>query len=133
MYLLDTSVLTRLRVPEILDQLRTLSEHGLSRTTLTDLEICYCASNGEEWKTLKSALDAFRRIDIEPHHFTRAGQIQQRLAASGLKGRKVPDLLIAAAAEAHSLILIHYDADFDHISSITGQTCEWILPQGSVN
>jgi predicted nucleic acid-binding protein len=133
MYLLDTSVLTRLRVPEILNQLRTFSEHGLSRTTLTDLEICYSASNGEEWNTLKSALKAFKRIDIEPHHFNRAGQVQERLAASGLKGRKVPDLLIAAAAEAHSLILIHYDADFDHISAITGQPSEWILPRGAVN
>jgi len=46
---------------------------------------------------------------------------------------KVPDLLIAAAAEAANLTIIHYDADFDLIASVTGQTCQWIVPKGSID
>jgi hypothetical protein len=45
----------------------------------------------------------------------------------------VPELLIAAAAEARDLIVLHYDADFDRIAAVTGQRCEWILPAGSVD
>lgn len=33
----------------------------------------------------------------------------------------MPDLLIAAAAEELDLIVLHYDADFDRIASVTGQ------------
>ena len=47
--------------------------------------------------------------------------------------RKVPDLLIAAAAEANGLTVLHYDADFDRISAVTGQRSEWVVPAGSVD
>ena len=48
------------------------------------------------------------------------------------RGRKVPDLLIAAAAEAQRLTVLHYDQDFDKIAKVTGQRCEWVVPAGSV-
>jgi predicted nucleic acid-binding protein len=79
------------------------------------------------------ALGAFRRIDVEAHHFDRARQVQRELAADGLKGRKVPDLLIAAVAEATSLTVLHYDADFDHIAAATGQATQWIVERGSID
>jgi hypothetical protein len=28
--------------------------------------------------------------------------------------------------------VLHYDADFDLISEVTGQRCEWVVPAGSV-
>ena len=55
------------------------------------------------------------------------------LAAKHQRGRKVPDLLIAAAAESRGLTVLHYDADFDLIASVTGQRCDWIVPAGSVD
>jgi predicted nucleic acid-binding protein len=55
------------------------------------------------------------------------------LAAKHQRGRKLPDLLIAAAAEANGLTVLHYDADFDRISAVTGQRCEWVVPSGSVD
>ncbi len=55
------------------------------------------------------------------------------LASKHQRGRKVSDLLIAAAAEARGLTVLHYDADFDRIASVTGQSCEWVAPAGSVD
>lgn len=130
MYLLDTSVLTRLRSTSIVDRITELDGFGLARTSMTDLEIGFSASNASEWDRLVGALGAFRLIHVHHHHFDRARQVQRRLAEEGMKGRKVPDLLIAAVAEAASLILLHYDADFDHIASVTGQRTEWIVPRG---
>lgn len=133
MYLLDTSVLTRISAPPILRRIEELDREGLARTTLTDLEIGYSARSADEWDRLFVALGAFRRIDVAQHHFHRAQQVQRELAARGLKGRKVPDLLIAAVAEATSLTVLHYNADFDHIATVTGQPMRWIVERGSID
>ena len=45
----------------------------------------------------------------------------------------MPDLLIAAAAEANDLAILHYDADFDRIAAVTGQPVAWVIPSGSVD
>ena len=100
---------------------------------MTDLEIGFSARNADEWDRLIVALGAFRRVDVEEHHFDRARQVQRELANRGLKGRKVPDLLIAAVAEAASLTVLHYDADFDHIATVTGQPTQWIVERGSID
>ncbi len=44
----------------------------------------------------------------------------------------MPDLLIAATAEADDLTVLHYDADFERIAAVSGQTSEWIVPAGSI-
>jgi hypothetical protein len=41
--------------------------------------------------------------------------------------------LIAAAAEESGLAVLHYDADFDLITGVTGQPCEWVVPAGSID
>jgi predicted nucleic acid-binding protein len=133
MYLLDTSVITRLREPSVVRRIEELDSDGLARTPMTDLEVGFSARNGDEWDRLFVALGAFRRVGVEAHHFDRAGHVQRALAAGGLKGRKVPDLLIAAVAESASLTVLHYDADFDHIAAVTGQRTEWIVERGSVD
>jgi predicted nucleic acid-binding protein len=42
-------------------------------------------------------------------------------------------LIDAAVAEATSLIVLHYDADFDHIATVTGQPTRWIVERGSID
>jgi len=48
-------------------------------------------------------------------------------------GAKIADLLIASAAEAGGLVVLHYDQDFDIIADVTGQSTEWIVPAGTVS
>ncbi len=133
MFLLDTSVLTRISTPSILQRIEELDRDGLARTSMTDLEIGFSARSADEWDRLLVALGTFRRIDVEAHHFDRAQQVQRSLATEGLRGRKVPDLLIAAVAEAASLTVLHYDADFDHIAAMTEQPTQWIVNRGSID
>lgn len=133
MFLIDTSVLTRLHAPSVAQRIEELDGAGLARTSMTDLEIGYSARSADEWDRLVAALAAFRRIDVEAHHFDRARQVQRRLAADGPRGRKVPDLLIAAVAETTSLTVLHYDDDFDHIAAVTGQPTQWIVERGSID
>lgn len=64
----------------------------------------------------------------------RAVEVQDELAArSHQRGVKIADLLIAAAAEAAGLVVLHYDHDFDLIAEITHQGVDWIVPAGSVD
>ena len=63
----------------------------------------------------------------------RARHVQRELVRLGQhRGPGVSDLLIAAAAEIHNAVVIHYDRDFDTIAALTGQPVEWIVPAGSV-
>jgi predicted nucleic acid-binding protein len=58
---------------------------------------------------------------------------QRDLARAGLSGRKLPDLLIAAVAIDAGLTLIHYDADFDHIATVSELDHQWIVPRGTID
>jgi len=40
---------------------------------------------------------------------------------------------LAAAAEVEQLSVLHYDADFELIATITGQPTEWVVPRGSID
>jgi len=132
-YLLDTSVvmqLARAQVREVVEPLAATGE--LARSSICDLEVGYSARNAEEWDQLISALDAFDPIDTTAAHVRRALQVQRLLAERSQRGRKIPDLLVAAAAEELDVAVLHYDGDFDLIASVTGQRCQWVVPAGTV-
>jgi predicted nucleic acid-binding protein len=133
-HLVDTSVLTRLDQPDVRSAIEPLAERGaLARAGISDLEIGYSARSASEWDRLAAALDLFDLIETSTEHVRRAKQVQRLLAVKHQRGRKVPDLLIAAAAEVEDLIVLHYDADFDRIAAVTGQASEWVLPAGSID
>lgn len=133
-HLLDSSVLTRLHHAAVREAIELPAERGeLARAGISDLEIGYSARNAAEWDRLGEALRAFELVETTAEHMQRARQVQRMLAAKHQRGRKIPDLLIAAAAESRSLIVLHYDADFDRIGAVTGQSCEWVVPSGSVD
>jgi len=131
-FLLDTSVVKRLRYLEVRSVIEPLAAAGeLGRPSICDLEVGYSARNAQKWGQLVEALDAFQAVDITAAHLRRALQVQRLLAARSQRGRKIPDLLVAAAAEELEAIVLHYDADFDLIGSVTGQRCQWVVPPGS--
>ena len=133
-HLVDTSVLTRLARSEVRVALQPRAERGeIARAGISDLEIGYSARSAREWDRLAGALDLFELVETTAEHVRRARQVQRLLAARHQRGRKVPDLLIAAAAEAENLIVLHYDADFDRIALVTGQRTEWVVPAGSID
>ena len=128
MYLVDTSVLTRLRKPGVAATLLELEDVRYS--PMSGLEYRYSASNEAEWDVLSEVLNGFTRQPLRPETFERADAVQRLLAGNALKGRKPPELIIAAQAE---LTVVHYDRDYDHIASVTGQRTLWIAPPGSID
>ena len=133
-HLIDSSVLTRLRDPAVRAAIEPRAERGeLARAGISDLEIGYSARDADEWHRFVRALDAFELVETTAGHVRRARQVQRLLAAKHQRGRKVPDLLIAAAAEERNLTVLHYDADFDRIAAVTGQPSEWVVPAGTID
>jgi predicted nucleic acid-binding protein len=109
-----------------------LAEAGqLARAGISDLEIGFSARNTREWDSFQRALSAFELVETTSAHMQRAREVQRSLAGRSQRGRKVPDLLVAAAAEAIGVTVLHYDADFDRITAVTGQPCQWAVPSGT--
>jgi predicted nucleic acid-binding protein len=131
-YLVDTSVLKRLGQVQVREVVEPLAVGGhLGRPRICDLEIGDSARNVDEWDQLVGALDAFDAVETTTSHLRRALQVQRMLAERSQRGRKIPDLLVAAAAEELNVAVLHYDADFDLITSVTGQRCQWVVPAGT--
>ena len=133
-HLFDTSVLTRLSHDAVRAAAEQLVAAGsAARAGISDLEIGFSARNVDEWDNLAKGLGELHLVESSAEHVRRARQTQRLLAQRGLRGRPIPDLLIAAAAEISQLTVLHYDSDFDVIATVTGQRCEWVVPQGSID
>jgi predicted nucleic acid-binding protein len=99
------------------------------------LELLYSARNATEFTSLRTELDALPNCEIGVDQWRRALEVYERLAREGgLHHRAVrhPHLLIAAAAEASGIPVLHYDEDYDRIAAITGQEVRWLAPRGSL-
>ncbi|MGI8809714.1 MAG: PIN domain-containing protein [Acidimicrobiales bacterium] len=83
---------------------------------------------------MRHARSAWPFVEMNQAVLDRAVAVQDALAErSQQRGAKIADLLIAAAAEAARLVVLHYDHDFDLIAEITGQPTEWIVAAGAVS
>lgn len=133
-FLVDTSVLKRISQPQVRQVVEPLAASGqLGRARICDLEVGYSARNAAEWDQLVGALDVFEPIETTATHVHRALHVQRLLAERSQRGRKVPDLLVAAAAEELGVTVLHYDSDFDLISEVTGQSAQWVVPAGDAD
>ncbi len=100
----------------------------LGRPLICDLEVGFSARTAAEWDSLVGALNGLQAVDTTAAHVRRAMQVQRLLAGRSQRGRRIPDLLVAAAAEALDVGVLHYDSDFDRIAEVTGQRCTWVAP-----
>jgi predicted nucleic acid-binding protein len=134
-YLGDISALARLSQPAVAARLVPLLESGLvARCTPTDLEAGYSSSSPAGHRALRAQRAAWPFAPMDQPVLDRAVAVQDALAArSQQRGVKIADLLIAAAAEAAGLVVLHYDRDFELIAEVTRQPVEWIVPAGSVD
>lgn len=131
MIALDTSVLIlRERDEEVAAWFRErLLADELAICDLVRLEYLVGARSGAHYEELLDALAALHAIPIEPPDWARALEVQHalaRLTGGGQRAVKIPDLLIAASAERAGLGLVHYDADYERIASISGQQVTWV-------
>jgi predicted nucleic acid-binding protein len=133
-YVVDKSALARMTQESVRERLGPIIEAGEAATcAIVDLEVLFSARNHDEIVRIRGRRSlAYRRIPITDEVFDRAMDVQADLARTARHRVPIPDLLIAAASEAASLTVLHYDGDFDIIASVTGQPMEWVVPRGSI-
>lgn len=98
------------------------------------LELLHHEETPAAFSNRRADLDALRSAPIDEHVCSRALDVQAILAGrrgAHHRGPKLPDYLIAAAAELAGLTLLHYDSDFELLATTTGQAHEWVAPRGS--
>lgn len=134
LFLADTSALARASHRPVAARLRDLGVRGLLASCPTiDLEVLYSARSPDEYRAIVARRhDAFTELPLRPEIGERALAVQAELARlSQHRAAGVVDLLSAATAEYYGATVLHYDADFDHIATVTRQAVEWVAPAGT--
>ena len=133
-YLIDKSALARMEHPSVQARLGPIIEAGDAGTcSIIDLEVLYSVRNHQEHTRTRTRREfAYRRIELTEAIFQRAIEVQGLLAHRGRHRLPIPDLIIAAAAETAVMTVLHYDADFDAIATVTRQEMEWVARRGSL-
>lgn len=110
-----------------------LVENLLASCHVIALEVLYSARNLRDYEMLQRDIAAIRWIPVSEPVMDRTMEVQYLLAKRGQHRIPLPDLMIAAAAEAVDAVLLHYDSDFDRIAAVTGQATKWIVPRGTAD
>ncbi|MDE0134465.1 MAG: PIN domain nuclease [Acidimicrobiaceae bacterium] len=133
LYLADKSAYARMHHTAVADRLTPLLVDGYVATCpIIDLEVLYSARSRSDYEDILVERGSLPSLPIDEAVSERAVAVQRLLAQRGQHRLPLPDLLIAAVAEINDLTVIHYDADYDRIASVTGQATEWVVPRGSV-
>ena len=134
-YLADTSVyVLQGRHPKVRQRFEALLMEGrLAACQMTALEYLNNAPDPKGYEVLWGAIHAQRWLDVTAQAMDRALAVHRRLAEmSQHRHFRLPDLIIAATAEVNGATMLHYDADYDRIARITGQSVEWVAEKGSL-
>ncbi len=122
---------------------RELPEFGLrfiaglvGVTDMIVMELLYSARDAADYAQIEADLGGCSLYRVEPQDWDEGKRVWRELLrrGGGPLHRQVghQDLLTAAVAARHGLTVVHYNADFNLIASVTGQAVRWAAPQGSL-
>jgi len=134
-YLADTSALARLRHQPVAAVLGPLIEAGLVATCgVIEFELGWATRTTAEFDQLRADRDTgYEWLATHDEDWRRALDVQGTLWRRGqVRAVGFPDLLVAAVAERERVTVLHYDADYDLIAHVTGQSVQWVVPQATV-
>ena len=134
-YLADTSVFARLSKATVAAAFAPRAAAGrVGVCAPVAFELGYSARNHDDYLTLTDRLLAFPAVAVTDADHQRSLELQEALSGRGQhRALSLVDALVAAAAEARGLTILHYDADFELVAEITGQPHEWIVDRGTAD
>lgn len=134
-FLADKSALARTHLPPVAARLEPLFVAGeIATCGVVELELLFSARSIKDYLAILADRRSLPHVEVGESGIERAIVVQTALARKGHhRAVTIPDLLIAAAAEAAGLTVLHYDADFEFVAAVTGQPVEWVVPAGSVS
>jgi predicted nucleic acid-binding protein len=133
--LADTSVWARIGKPAVAWFAAAVEDGVIAVCDQVAMEVLFSTRDARDFRATEDALLACPWLSVEPGDWDEARRVFRALADRGPlhhRQMKIPDLLIAAVAARHGLTLVHYDADYEVIASVTGQRTRWAAPRGSL-
>jgi predicted nucleic acid-binding protein len=106
----------------------------VATTAVLDYEAFYSARSPGEFARLRDRRrSAYEYLPTNDEHWQAALEAQFRLALSSRhRSVGIADLLTAAIAEAHRLIVLHYDSDFDTAATVLDFQHRWVAKPGTL-
>lgn len=134
-FLIDKSALARYPKPSVRAAIEPLHNAGLLAICgAVELEVLHSARSKADAERIRDEMRGFDWIPTPDEAWDRALEVQTRLIAAGnWRALSVADLVIAATAERGGATVLHYDADYDMIAEITGQSTRWVVPRGTAD
>lgn len=136
LYLIDSSAAALSEHPAVQAVIAGLIVDGAAATCVTlDLRAGYSGRNHADLTAIAERRSSlYVTLPLTERVAERAHAVQLRLATREMhRTARVVDVLTAAVAEQHGAVVLHYDADFEHIAAVTGQPHLWVVPRGSLN
>lgn len=100
---------------------------------LVVLELVRLAPNQERARGTAEKLALFDAVPMPSSLWGHARELQLRLAADGSHRRVPPvDMLLAVAASAAGVPVVHYDRDYERIGAVTDLDQRWLVPDGAL-
>jgi len=134
-YVADTSAWMRARhVGENWEE--GLRRRQVATCEMVVFELLYSTRDGDEFDRLAASLDRLPQAPVGPAVLAAAREAFRELAhRHPLFHRSVtlPDLIIAAAAAAAGVGVLHYDADFDTLAEVLPFDSRWLARRGSLD
>lgn len=134
-FLIDTSAAARMSNLDVGRRVSPLIQGGVVATTASlDAEALYSARGPAEYEQLwNDRRLAYEYLPTNDEHWQIALDAQRELARTGRhRAVGVHDLLTAAIAAAHNLIVVHHDSDFETAATVLTFQHVWVLPRGTV-
>ncbi|MEW6152953.1 MAG: PIN domain-containing protein [Actinomycetota bacterium] len=114
------------------DRLHSLRESGrLAVCVVRMAELLYSARDVAELSRLRLELGSFPYLHCSERAERQIEEVMSVLATRGQHHLPIPDLMLAAIAQAASATVLHYDSGYERIAAVTGQPHEWVVPRGS--
>ncbi|MCT9078136.1 PIN domain nuclease [Streptomyces fulvoviolaceus] len=134
-YLIDKSALARYPKPTVRAVIDPLQNAGLLAVCgAIELEVLHSARSKADAERIRDEMRGFDWLPTTDEAWDRALEVQTLLINRGnWKALSVSDLIIAATAECHGAVVLHYDGDYDMIASVTGQPTAWVAPPGTAD
>ncbi|MEV6417567.1 VapC toxin family PIN domain ribonuclease [Kribbella sp. NPDC051718] len=136
LYLIDTTAQAHGEDPAVQSLIAGLIVDQAAATCVTiDLHVGFSGRNLADVQAIADRRRSlYVTLPINESIAERARGTQARMAARGLhRAALAVNILTAAVAAEHNAVILHYDADFEHIAATTGQPHLWVAPRGSLD
>ncbi|MEA2355129.1 MAG: hypothetical protein QOD61_1258 [Solirubrobacteraceae bacterium] len=134
-YLADTSARVRVHHPSLRDEwAAAVRSHQIVTCSITTLELLYSARNAHELRELEVGEATLRDVPVTVSVQRTAIAALRDLSdrGAGYHRVKLPDVLIAAAAQHAGIGVLHYDHHYDRLAEVLDFDSRWIAEPGTL-